>query len=549
MKPRVLADVRPHDSHSHGQCCPRQSLFVSAQSRVPWVHTDPCYRYKGMLSSPVTRLPPELLGHIFLLYVEALLDKHTLCAPRSITLIVMVCRLWKTVAYSTPAIWSTPDFTFPRLARNMLLRSKATPLNILWKPTCRYYVDPLDQDRIFIEAARQTSRIASLDLLSGSVGVATLFRNAWSKMTEPAPLLHTIRIYCLSGLKGNQSISLPDSFLAGKAPRLTKLVLTGCSISWRSALLDNLTYLTMRYPPESLKPTVQTVFHALQRLSSLVHLELRHCISPTSLPSLPSDKSPSFPCLRQMTLSVESEACLALLERIAFPDTTALHLICYDVPRSFPVEQVFVHISHLLAPPVTDPNHPRVIRGLALAEELSLSLIARNHDNCELWSDVSDEYGSVAVSAIPHLRLDVRTRQPERAATIHALLSLIPLIHLESLRVGFASPFPLPSMVYLLEKSKQLKSLFLQDNVSPSSLDLLSRGCLFPTLRKLTMVGVDFRPETAESPLLESLLDSLDSYRAEHGRPFEELVLNECVGIYTRDLQRVQSRVRSVGLI
>ncbi|KAK1232541.1 hypothetical protein PQX77_004299 [Marasmius sp. AFHP31] len=460
----------------------------------------------------------------------------------------MVCRLWKIVAYSTPAIWCTPDFTFPQLARNMLLRSKASPLNILWKPTCRYYVDPLDQDSIFIEAARQTSRIASLDLLSGSVGVATLFRNAWSKMTEPAPLLHTIRIYCLSGLKGNLPISLPDSFLAGKAPRLTKLILTGCSINWRSTLLDNLTYLAIRYPPESLKPIVQTVFDALQRLPSLTHLELRHCISLTSLPSLPSDRSPSLPCLRQMTLSVESEACLALLKHMVFPDTAALHLICYDVPQSFPVEHVFSHVLDLLAPAATDHNHPRAIRGLVLTEErLSLSLVARNHDNCDLWSGASDEYESVVLSsAIPHLRLDIRTQQPERIATIHALLGHIPLIHLESLRVDCASPFPLPSMAHLLERSKRLKRLSLQDHVSSGSLELLSHKCMLPSLQKLTVVGVDFRPETAESPLLESLLESLDSYRAEHGRPLEELVLTECVGIYARDVQRVRSRVNLV---
>ncbi|KAL0576329.1 hypothetical protein V5O48_005654 [Marasmius crinis-equi] len=439
---------------------------------------------------------------------------------------------------------------FPTLARNMLRRSRCTPLNISWRPSYRRTpVDPDDQDAIFIQAAQQTSRIASLDLSTASLATVTLFDSVWKKMTGAAPLLHTIRIYCLPGPNEVFAAGLPDTFLAGKAPRLVTLSLTGCSLSWRSSLFQNLTSLAVRYPPAESKPEVQVIFEALRSMRSLVTLELRHCISPASLPDCPSGEALSLPYLQRLVISIESIPCLSLLQHMSFPDTTVLHLTCYEPPLLFPVEQLFSYVSNLLAPAATAPNHPRIIRGLSFTEELSLSLIARNTRNSDseliLAMAERTRESSSAFDLSPHLRLDIGTRQLERDATISSLSGLVPPHHLETLRIDCGSPFPREALFHLLSQSTLLKSLFIQECISLDFLELLSKRSFLPALQTLTLTSVNFRANT-EFDLFTSVVDCLQC-RSQNGFSLKELFLNDCVGLYPNDIGEVQNRVHYVS--
>ncbi|KAL0577927.1 hypothetical protein V5O48_004066 [Marasmius crinis-equi] len=410
-------------------------------------------------------------------------------------------------------------------------------------------VDLAEQDRIFLKAAHQTSRITRLDLFSESLDIANLFNAAWSKMNTAAPLLRTIRIHCLPGIEGSVFTELPDTFLAGNAPRLTKLILSGCSISWKSPLLENLTILTVRYPPVKSKPTVQTVFGALQSLSSsLIALELRHCVTPVSPFHLPSHTGLVFCRLRRMVLSVESLPCLSLLRSMSFPDTTAIHLVCYHPPQNFPVQQLFAYVSHFLAPGTIGSNHPRVVRGLALIEKYGLSILARNTDNSDLRPEVSDVSEDFPDGKLPHLQLDIRVQHLSRDDTIRSLLGLVPLSHLENLRIGCASPFPPISLSHALEKSGFLKSVYLQDHVSHNSLELvLWRTALYPSLERLTFVGVNFQIDS-QSNLLLALVEGLKR-RARDGCPLKRVELTECTGLDAIQLDEIRSGIMQGGVI
>ncbi|KAL0578913.1 hypothetical protein V5O48_003104 [Marasmius crinis-equi] len=453
----------------------------------------------------------------------------------------MVCRLWKTVAYSTPAIWNTPDFMFPTLARNMLHRSKCTPLNIIWGPSCRNErVNQNAQDGVLTEVAEQISRIASLNIVSDSLEVASLFNSTWLVMTGAAPLLHTIQIYCHTGLE--DTITIPDEFLAGRAPRLVRLSLSGCSLSWHSPLLKNLTHLSVRHPPAASKPGVRVVVDALRSLPSLVTLDLQYCISPgsgTCLDGL-SVESLAFPFLRQLVLSIESDPCLSLLQCMSFPDTTIIHLACYEPPPDFPVGRLFSFISNLMAPAAAAPNHPRAIRGLALTEEASVAIIARNVDNSNLpLSDLDNADESCQLS------LHVRAHHFGRTAIINSLSNLVPLTHLENLRIECGEPFPREALVQLLGQSNLLKSLFIEDYISLDFLQLFrSQKTFLPALTALTLSSLKFGddPTPDFAPFIQGL-----EHRSEHDHYLKSLALIDCTGIYSNDIAEVQKWVDHVS--
>ncbi|KAL0573458.1 hypothetical protein V5O48_008497 [Marasmius crinis-equi] len=399
-------------------------------------------------------------------------------------------------------------------------------------------VNLAEQNEVLLDAMQQTTRIASLDLYSRSLDVAILLDIAWSRMNAPAPLLHTIQISCHCGLDGSFFTELPDTFLAGNAPRLTNLVLTGCSISWRSLLLKNLTCLSLKHPNS--RTAVRTVFDALTNLPLLVALELRHCISPTSPSDFPSQTTLDFPRLRRMILSIENLPCLSLIQRMSFPNTTAIRLMCYDPDPLgfFPVHQLFAYTSRFLAPATTLPDHPRAIRGLGLTEGFGLSLIARNNDNSDLqWSEPRNLSEDFLDGELPHLQLDIWSQHFRRADIIRSLLGLVPLVHLESLRINCAAPLPPESLSQALERSRLLKSVCLQDQVSSSSLELLSNTFLYPALMRLALVGVNFKIEP-RSALLQALVDGL-KHRARNGCPLKEIALTGCVGLEEGDVREV----------
>ncbi|KAL0578672.1 hypothetical protein V5O48_003338 [Marasmius crinis-equi] len=413
-------------------------------------------------------------------------------------------------------------------------------MKIIWRLANRgHMISSADQDRIFLKAVRQTSRITHLDLSSESLDVVNLFSTAFSKMNTTAPLLRTIRIHSLPGIEGSFLTGLPDAFLAGNAPRLTKLILSGCSISWRSPLLKNLTCLTVRYPPVKSKPTVQTVFGALQNLPSLVTLELRHCVAPASPFRLPSHTYLILNRLRRMVLSVESLPCLSLLRSMTFPSTTAIHLVCYHPPQNFPVRQFFAHVSYLLTTATMGSDHPRVIRGLALTEEYGLSILARNTNNSDLRPVVTDLSEDLLDCELPHLQLDVRVEHLSRNDTIRSLLGLGSLSHLENLRIGCVSPLPPKSLSQALEKCRILKSVYLQGHVSRNSLELiLRRTSLYPALERLTFDNVNFQIDS-QSTLLRTLVEGL-KHRAQDGRSLKKVVLAECAGLEAVNLEEIR---------
>ncbi|THU75236.1 hypothetical protein K435DRAFT_707500, partial [Dendrothele bispora CBS 962.96] len=75
----------------------------------------------------ISKLPPEILSIIFLLYRDEMaFHWRTLAWIR----VSHICRHWRNVALGCPALWSHPIFYMPASVPEMLLRSKSAPLTV-----------------------------------------------------------------------------------------------------------------------------------------------------------------------------------------------------------------------------------------------------------------------------------------------------------------------------------------------------------------------------------------------------------------------------------
>ncbi|KAK7041705.1 hypothetical protein VNI00_008994 [Paramarasmius palmivorus] len=95
-------------------------------------------RYGSILRSPIRRMPPEILGHIFTMACE---DNYI--GPFQLPQAIVasnICRRWREVAMETPRMWSSMTIPFqewerdlprlPQIIQLFLERSKTSPLTL-----------------------------------------------------------------------------------------------------------------------------------------------------------------------------------------------------------------------------------------------------------------------------------------------------------------------------------------------------------------------------------------------------------------------------------
>ncbi|KAK7019156.1 hypothetical protein VNI00_018188 [Paramarasmius palmivorus] len=220
----------------------------------------------------ICRLPNEVLGLIITLGVQeiraGMRPDPFQSMPVSWLWSTHVCRHWRAVALECPAIWDTPDFTRPKLAREMLLRAKSTPLYVYaWISHSNNSLATVNVRK----ALQDMTHIAEIRIrFTVSSGARVV-----SGLVQPAPKLRSLHI--INGQMGT-SFKLPDNLLAAEAPRLREMSIQDCLLPWEhvSTTLSGLRSLCLhggvynRIPHSKLKAFLQ----ALQTMQWLEELEI-----------------------------------------------------------------------------------------------------------------------------------------------------------------------------------------------------------------------------------------------------------------------------------
>lgn len=219
---------------------------------------------------PIAKLPSELLSNIFLLCADEARD-DTKLRSRPYFAVSHVSKQWRLLARNTPLLWSSPDFSHPELALEMLGLSQDVPLFL---NIGAYGDDPVLLDVACEALHHQSHAIKQLKLNAPE----SRLKEMMIHLTGPLPLLESVQL------------EVPDRFVGkldcpgledGQHPRLDHLELVGCVLPWNSSCFNSIRSLTidMSNALYGRPLDVLGILDVLQRNPKLTHLDLRNVLS------------------------------------------------------------------------------------------------------------------------------------------------------------------------------------------------------------------------------------------------------------------------------
>ncbi|KAH8992339.1 hypothetical protein EDB92DRAFT_1987493, partial [Lactarius akahatsu] len=302
--------------------------------------------------APISSLPPELFAAIF---------SFLRLPPSGTTLLGMepdrqlswphvahVCHQWREVALNQPFFWSHVDFITltPASATEMLVRAKSAPL-YLEALVPKYHWDVHSKK----ELQPRVSRICQLAISAEPFGLDMVLKG----LVSPAPILEYLS---LSGKKNKWGrASVAGTLFNGSTPRLSRLDLRDCDISWKSPLFRGLKHLKINTLSANARPRLSFWLDALEEIPQLKTLVL-HSASPIT-PSFPFDveRTVTLPSLIYINISASPEDCGLALAHLVLPALTSLCVtVISRVDSGGDVQRVLSYVArHAHGPQDTGP--------------------------------------------------------------------------------------------------------------------------------------------------------------------------------------------------
>ena len=301
--------------------------------------------------SPIARMPAEILTRIFDIHVHDTLQRFdkspsqsTLacardCSPYSWIRISHVCQHWRSLALSTPLLWSTIIVTRQtECMQAMLERSQHVPLHIRAIGPGACYISrpvPLKSLRLVLTAMH---RVRTLDLAI----------NWWVHdelavlLQQPAPLLRQARLSTPNGGydggwlcpvaslgQPHADSANPDAAAPQAQTQIEELVLSCYAFPWT----DPHPFRTLKHLRVNNRglacPSIEQVAYTLGALPRLVTLVLHGVLHGGSVHTLGRAYAGAISLreLEQLTLSGDSLACATVLKLLEIPKTTRITLV------------------------------------------------------------------------------------------------------------------------------------------------------------------------------------------------------------------------------
>ncbi|KAH9170608.1 hypothetical protein EDB89DRAFT_1276058 [Lactarius sanguifluus] len=383
--------------------------------------------------APISSLPPELFAAIFSFL--RLPPSGTILLgmepDRQLSWLHMahVCRQWREVALNQPFFWSHVDFTTltPAGATEMLVRAKSLPLYLeAWVP--KYHWDGARFRTFQRKLQPRVSHICQLAISAEPFGLDMVLKG----LVSPAPILQYL------SLSGNtkhhrKRATVADTLFNGSTPRLSRLDLQDCDVSWKSPLFRGLKHLKIYTLSTDARPRLSVWLDALEEIPQLKTLVL-HSASPVTS-SFPFDveRTVTLPSLTYFDISASPEDCGLALAHLVLPALTSLCVTAFSVLEDGgDVQRVLPYIArHAHGPQDTRALQSVLIHG----HSMRINILAWTVPDIDV--ELHDPPTLLAATLSPRVTLSIRSNMWYR-----------PGIHVEILDAAMAA-LPLDGLVML----------------------------------------------------------------------------------------------------
>jgi hypothetical protein len=482
--------------------------------------------------APISRLPPEIIAIIFSFlslpreYARLLAgDKQDILAWLRVS---HVCHRWREIALNQPRIWSRIDFTTLTSAgaTEVLSRSKMAPLELEADLSDAHW----GGDRIDAFAKQLSSHVSHTSRLNITADFADL-QAIIEQLASPAPALEWLSLildgegHLRLGIPSNAII--PHTLFDGTAPRLSRLQLDHCDISWTSPLFKNLRVLELLMLSQVARPSLDEWLDAMEQMSQLDTLVVNH-----ATPRVPTVNTPlseptrviTHPTLTQLNLAASASDCTFALAHLILPALIRIRVdVTSELASADDVRALIPYFSrNAHGPQDAEPLQSILISGEPSLTEIVLWTAAGA--DMEVQNPVSLISATLSARAIftasGHMWFDTDVE------ILDATLAALPLGSLNTLTAQNSSR--IPEWLWLAQTPRWplLERIRLVGTVTKSFTTVLTKdappeGPLLPSLKKLSLFNTLRIGDT--SPILDMLTG-----RVEQGVPLEALDLRAC---------------------
>lgn len=525
-------------------------------------------RTRRNIFSPISSIPPEILGVIFIHHAQQTQLLHVPDNPAVLSWLNVghVCRHWREVALGTPKLWAIPFLNSSLATEEMLMRSKMAPLSL--RCGLRYRMDSVQKVLMHIERLQEVS----LPFLNGGMTYRCIMEFLNKLSSCSAPKLQSLSLE--EEFAQTLRIAIPTSFIA---PNLRSLQLKYCDLSWASSVLTGLTVLNIKKLSSECLPTLDELISALRRMPALRTLELEDALptlppQTTSLPRAPRAMNVRLPHLKRLRLVAKILDVANVLARIELPDSTMLevHLGCRASSSTNPNQEWNLSLpiisraleSCFKAIPAKSCRIPRSMRLFAVGRIHVQYSTVRNPSS---WVGAMSDTCLDPEWAVEHpVVLDFDFPTETSTTILSNLWRLVPIRTLEALYIeGFFSCWNgfwsdllghgaarNLAYIHLRGTPQALEDLIISLCSKKHSLARFvgwrpHRGPIFsPALSHLVLDNLEFDSSssfTRTSDLFDVLID-----RVNEGRGLDYLAITGCTGINAHDVRLLREVVADV---